>query len=462
MAAKRVLVYRNGDPFFPGRQLVVTQRRYPTMEAFLSEVTSVVQAPLAIRALYRLCDGNPVTELADLQNGGQYVAAGFEGFHKLHYLPPGRKHPGRKSSQQHVSPGRPAAFLVPPLLLGLLQFGGWKRVLETSGGVQSRDMPCSLQPLCSPCLLPNLQPMPKNESVVKHRARVGVMSLSCLTPHVTGPLDSGCQQTPPAISLGFPRSPITHGKLKLERVKWFLDHLVPCPFHMWRLTYLAVLCLSVFRNGDLLSPPFSLKLSQTTIQDWETVLKLLTEKARLPSGAVHQLCTLRGLPLSAGTALVSGCHYVAVGEEEFKALPYMELLVPSPSLSKGCWYPPGRKQKSHRQGAQGHQAQAARPSPEEPRQTEPSVFYARSQQSTRPGSRLSPLLFPSGVKGVYGVSYPRKETAEAQEVDEDENTYIEEPVGQRAAETGEEALSPNICLARERQPHVQPTCAPPS
>uniref|UniRef100_A0A670YAY5 Doublecortin domain containing 2B n=1 Tax=Pseudonaja textilis TaxID=8673 RepID=A0A670YAY5_PSETE len=195
--AKNVVVFRNGDPFFLGRKFVVSHRRFLTFDAFLNEVTSTVQAPVAIRSIYTPRGGHRIMELSELQNGCQYVAAGFERFKRL----------------------------------------------EPSQGPEFQGKPS--QAKCQ----------------------------------------SGTGRGTKAPSY-------------------------------------------VFRNGDLLSPPFRMVLARSALQEWGIVLSRLSEKANLHTGVVKKLCKLNGDLVSRGEELVNGEYYVAVGLEKYKDLPYFELLVP--------------------------------------------------------------------------------------------------------------------------------------
>uniref|UniRef100_A0A8D0F084 Doublecortin domain-containing protein 2 n=1 Tax=Strix occidentalis caurina TaxID=311401 RepID=A0A8D0F084_STROC len=86
-AVKSVLVYRNGDPFFPGRRIVVNEKKVSNFEVFLKEVTGRVKAPFgAVRNIYTPRGGHRVRQLEELQSGEQYVAGGREAFKKLNYL----------------------------------------------------------------------------------------------------------------------------------------------------------------------------------------------------------------------------------------------------------------------------------------------------------------------------------------------------------------------------------------
>ncbi|XP_054856075.1 doublecortin domain-containing protein 2B isoform X2 [Eublepharis macularius] len=317
--AKNVVIYRNGDPFFHGRKYVVSQRRFLTFEAFLNEVTSTIQAPVAVRSIYTPRQGHRVNDLEELHNGCQYVAAGFERFKKL----------------------------------------------------------------------------------------------------------------------------------------------------------------DVFRNGDLLSPPFRLSLTKSTLQQWNSVLSLSSKKANLHSGAVRKLCRLNGDAVSCGEELMSGGYYVAVGTEKYKNLPYVELLVPQKVVHRSFRnYPSNRRRNCNQEFGKLHLASQDGASDSALLETPKQLDPRRVQSTGVVVKERAPSPYPAvhekarkylhseeeGQKSiihtkpvlvrqisqnfrqwsdeeegsVYKMKGSRKEMQGAQEVGEDEDTQVELPVDQRVAEMVEE------------------------
>ncbi|XP_041649222.1 doublecortin domain-containing protein 2-like [Cheilinus undulatus] len=84
---KNVFMYRNGDPYYEARRIVINQKRVSNFETLLREVTGGIQAPFgAVRNIYTPRGGHKVDCLESLQSGEQYVAAGREKFKRLDYL----------------------------------------------------------------------------------------------------------------------------------------------------------------------------------------------------------------------------------------------------------------------------------------------------------------------------------------------------------------------------------------
>nr|XP_040055158.1 doublecortin domain-containing protein 2B isoform X3 [Gasterosteus aculeatus aculeatus] len=351
---KSVVVYKNGDPFYSGRRFVVNQRQVATMEAFLTEVTQSIGAPLAVRTLYTPRKGHKVIDLQELQTGAQYVAAGFERFKKLDYLNARGKNP-------------PAARE------------------ETQAKVTQR-------------------------------------------PNVSA--------------------------------KWRKFIPIPCILH-------------VFRNGDLLCPPFRFIIPRSMQQDLEKILSLVTEKVSLRTGAVRRLCTLEGVTVSSAVELETGHCYVAVGTERFKKLPYVELLV-SKATER---YNPGKRRllrrnevplvyrkarsgpedqhsdsalldspesDSRRVKSTGDEAAAPAAAQQRSRREaadEASAFFARPVKIRSHGEQPRPPASSGPVQpSVFGraARKRREEARGAEEVHEDENTATELPVDQKAAEIVED------------------------
>lgn len=81
---KNIYFYRNGDPYYEPRRLVVNAKRVSTFDTLLREVTGGVRAPFgAVRNIYTPRAGHRVDSLEHLRSGEQYVAAGREKFKKI-------------------------------------------------------------------------------------------------------------------------------------------------------------------------------------------------------------------------------------------------------------------------------------------------------------------------------------------------------------------------------------------
>ncbi|XP_013913137.1 PREDICTED: doublecortin domain-containing protein 2B [Thamnophis sirtalis] len=369
--AKNVVVFRNGDPFFLGRKFVVSQRRFLTFDAFLNEVTSTIQAPVAIRSIYTPREGHRIAELSELQNGCRYVAAGFERFKRLDYANPGMK------------------------------------------------------------------------QLNKHQEKNGA-------------------QNYPGIPLKM-----------MATVRWKRQTNLPCVIY-------------VFRNGDLLTPPFRMVLARSALQEWGIILGHLSEKANLRTGAVKKLCKLNGDLISRGEELMNGEYYVAVGLEKYKDLPYFELLVPpkiphhpfrnfpsnrSRSYNRGmvcedgasdsALLKPAQQLKLWRVHSTGIVPARDPPSPSEPKPAKKyphqdkgtSVFHAKPSQvgqvNQDPGNYST-----QEDESIYKRRGARQEMMDAQEIGEDEDTQVELPVDQKAAEIVEE----EVIYQRPKEGHPRSAC----
>ncbi|TNN02338.1 hypothetical protein fugu_009825 [Takifugu bimaculatus] len=81
---KNIFMFRNGDPYYEARRIVINQRRVSNFDTLLREVTGGIQAPFgAVRSIYTPRGGHKVNSIENLKSGEQYVAAGREKFKKL-------------------------------------------------------------------------------------------------------------------------------------------------------------------------------------------------------------------------------------------------------------------------------------------------------------------------------------------------------------------------------------------
>ena len=82
--APKIIIFRNGDPFFTGRKFVLRKPHY-SMDTLLDFLTDGMVPYPAVQKLYLPEDGSRVKSLSQIQDGRVYVAGGNEAFRHMDY-----------------------------------------------------------------------------------------------------------------------------------------------------------------------------------------------------------------------------------------------------------------------------------------------------------------------------------------------------------------------------------------
>ncbi|XP_017318829.1 doublecortin domain-containing protein 2B [Ictalurus punctatus] len=288
------------------------------------------------------------------------------------------------------------------------------------------------------------------------------------------------------LSLGMKRTPVTRTGDAMQvkglsrpnvSAKWRKVITMPCIIH-------------VFRNGDVLSPAMRFIIPRSVLKNLEQILRLVSEKAMLRTGAVRRLCTLDGVTVTSAEELESGQCFVAVGAERFKKLPYVELLLnkaqgasadrhyvadrglhrrsenrkfPQDSNSDSALlHSPerdGRRVKSTGDEAEPDGANLSQPLQRRREGEEGSMFYAKPERARKHRLARRAVARNAGQASVFkSVEKKREEVRGAEEVAEDESTAVELPVDQRVAEVvQDEELDQSQA---EQRNHMHQTGAP--
>ncbi|UJR22720.1 hypothetical protein I4U23_025754 [Adineta vaga] len=83
--SRRITLYRNGDPYFPGKQITINPQNYTNLQFLFQQLSTIINLPYGVRHLFTIQNGSEITNVNYLKDGASYVCASFEPFQKLEY-----------------------------------------------------------------------------------------------------------------------------------------------------------------------------------------------------------------------------------------------------------------------------------------------------------------------------------------------------------------------------------------